>query len=89
MPPYKRRKGKKSGSGETPTPTAKKKFTAPTPGYEDVYFTSGSTKDAAQFQDTVNKLSRCVGTQSWKKASVLSKAMGDLIAPVFTSPTRP
>ena len=89
MPPYKRRKGKKSGSGETPTPTAKKKFTAPTPGYEDVYFTSGSTKDAAQFQDTVNKLSRCVGTQSWKKASVLSKAMGDLIAPIFTSPTRP
>ena len=90
MPPYKKwGKGKKSGSGETPTPITKKKFTAPTPGYEDVYFMSGSTKDAEQFQDTVNKLSRCVGKQSWKKASVLSKAMGDLVALVYTSPTCP
>ena len=83
-------KGKTSGSDRgTPTSPTKKKFTAPTPGYEDVYFTSGPTKDAAQFQGTVNKLSRCVGTQCWKKASVLSKAMGDLVAPVYTGPTRP
>ena len=83
-------KGKKSGSDRgTPTSPTKKKFTAPTPGYEGVYFTPGSTKDAAQFQDTVNKLSRCVGTQSWKKVSVLSKAVGDLVAPVYTGPTHP
>ena len=94
MAPYRgkprRVRGKKSGSEEgTSITQAKKKFTAPTPGYEDVYFTLGSTKDAAQFQETVNKLSRCVGTQSWKKASVLSKAMCNLVAPIYTAPTRP
>ena len=34
------------------------KFKAPTPGYEDVYFTPGSRKDAAEFKDTRQKLAR-------------------------------
>ena len=32
-------------------------FGAPTAGLESVYFTAGSTKDTAEFKDTVEKLS--------------------------------
>ena len=32
-------------------------FKAPTAGLESVYFTAGSTKYAAEFKDTVEKLS--------------------------------
>ena len=38
------------------------KFTAPTLGLEDVYFTWGTAKDAAKFEDTVSKLAWHVGT---------------------------
>ena len=37
-------------------------FETPTAGLESVYFTAGSTKDAAEFKDTVEKLSRHVAT---------------------------
>ena len=47
-------------------------FEAPTVGLELVYFTVGSTKDAAEFKDTVEKLSRHVATTAWKQASILS-----------------
>ena len=45
-------------------------FEAPTAGLESVYFTTGSTKDAAEFKDTVEKLSRNVVTNAWKQASI-------------------
>ena len=32
-------------------------FEAPTTGLKSVYFTAGSTKDTAEFKDTVEKLS--------------------------------
>ena len=38
------------------------KFTTPTLGLEDMYFTWGTTKDAAKFEDTVSKLTRHAGT---------------------------
>jgi hypothetical protein len=65
------------------------RFKAPTAGYEDVFFTSGSTKDAAEFKDTRQKLARWVATSSWKQASVLARAMTELKEPVLTPPVRP
>ena len=54
------------------TSAAKPKFAAPTLGHEVVYFTTGSTKDAAGFQDTVLKLARHVSTASgWKQDPTL------------------
>ena len=82
------RKVRKAG-GDKPT-TTKPKFEAPTSGHENVYFTTGSTKDAAAFQDTVRKLARHVSTAAgWKHGPVLAKAMTDLKDPVFDLPIRP
>ena len=50
-------------------------FEAPTAGLESVYFTTGSTKDAAEFKDTVENLSRHVATTAWKQALILSNVM--------------
>ena len=64
-PGYRRRRNdrKSDSRGDTQGTANKKGFRAPTPGYEDDVFTAGSTKDAATFQDTLAKLSRCAGTQ--------------------------
>ena len=81
---WKRRGSDGSGS------VTKPKFLAPTLGHEDVYFTTGSTKDVAAFQDTVQKLARHVSTAvGWKQGPTLGKAMTDLRDPVFSPPTRP
>ena len=61
------------------TSASKPKFVAPTSGHEDVYFTTGSTKDAAAFQDTVQEFARHVSTAAgWKQGLTLGKAMIDL-----------
>ena len=53
---------------------ARPKFMAPTSGHEDVYFTTGSTKEAAAFQDTVQKLARQVSTDvGWKQVPTWGK----------------
>ena len=67
------------------------KFTPPTLGLEDVYFTWGTAKDAAKFEDMVSKLARHVGTSPWPQSSVASKVMSTLITPEFEErsvPTR-
>ena len=71
-----RRSGGSGGSGAA----SPRKFTAPTPGLEDVIFTWGTAKDAARFEETVNSLARHVGTQGWKYSSVASKAMSQLLS---------
>ena len=80
-------------SGKSTKSTADKmssgSFEAPTAGLESVYFMAGSTKDAAEFKDTVEKLSRHVATTAWKQASIISKSMTELKDPVFPMPTRP
>ena len=43
-------------------------FEAPTAGLGLVYFMEGSTKDAAEFKDTLEKLLRHVVTTAWKQA---------------------
>ena len=81
---------RKRGTSGGSAPDAKPKFVAPTSGHEDVYFTTGSTKDAAAFQDTVQKLARHVSTAAgWKQGPTLGKAMTDLRDPVFVPPVRP
>ena len=65
------------------------KFTAPTSGLEDVFFTWGTAKDAAKFEETVSKLARHVGTSPWPQSSVASKAMSTLRSPEFVEPTIP
>ena len=52
--------GPKKASGATAA--AKSKFLAPSVGHGDVVFTPGSTKDAAEFKDTVQNLARHVLT---------------------------
>ena len=49
-----------AGSGGSGAATPKK-FTAPTPGLEYVFFTWGTAKDAAKFKDTVSQLARYMG----------------------------
>ena len=47
-------------------------FEAPTADLESVYFTVGGTKDAAEFKDTVEKLSQHVAKTAWKQDLILS-----------------
>ena len=68
---------------------AKSEHTAPTPGLNNVVFTFGSTKDAAEFAETKSKLSRYIGTQTWRYASEAALAMEMMVAPVYTEPPRP
>ena len=66
-----KKKGKRNArrNGTETGAAAPRKFTAPTPGLEDVYFTWGTAKDAAKFEDTVSALARIVGTQGWTRSS--------------------
>ena len=85
-----RYRNRKKGASDGSTPDKKTKFVAPTSGHEDVYFTTGSTKDAAAFQGTVQKLARHVSTAAgWNQGPTLGKAMTDLRDPVFIPPKRP
>ena len=54
-----------------------------------MYFTWGTTKDAAKFGDTVSELARHVGTSPWPQSSVASKAMSTLKTPEFEEPVVP
>ena len=69
---------KNSGSESNAPATTKKKFQTPIKGYEDVIFTLGAAKDAAQFMGMIEQLSRYVATLGWKQASALAKVMADL-----------
>ena len=68
------------------SPAGTTKFTALTSGLEDVFFTWGTAKDAAKFEDTVSKLARHVGTSPWPQSSVALKAMSTLKTPEFEEP---
>ena len=54
---YEERRSGKYG-GKKATATERKKYVAPTANHHDVLFTSGTTKDAAEFKDTVQILAR-------------------------------
>ena len=83
------RNQKKGASGES-TSATKSKFMAHTSGHKDVYFTTGSTKDAVAFQGTVQKLARHVSTVVGRKQGLMvGKAMINLRDLLFNPPSRP
>ena len=86
----KNKKGKRrtSGLGRAAAATTKK-FSAPTQGLEDVYFSWGTAKDAAKFEETVSALARHVGMQPWKHSSLALKAMSSLSEPTIATSDRP
>ena len=51
-----------------------------------MYFTWGTAKDVAKFEDTVSKLARHVGTNPWPQSLVTSKVMSTLETPKFEKP---
>ena len=75
--------------GASAEASAANEYTAPTSGLENVLFTRGTTRDAARFTDTLNKLARHVEIQAWSQSAVTAKAMIDLVAPSWTEPTKP
>ena len=85
---FKRRQRAIGGTG-SPGGAGNTKFTAPTSGLEDVYFTWGTAKDAVKFEDTVNKLAQYVGTSPWPQSSVASKVLSTLVTPKFEKPAVP
>ena len=77
-------------TGRAPAATLnEEEYEAPTLGLRKVTFTEGTAQDATRFEDVLNKLASYVGTQQWSRSSVAAKAMGELLAPVFTEPTKP
>ena len=84
-----RKTRKKLGSARSAPVTTKKKFRVLTKVYEDVFLTSGTAKDAAQFMETVEQLSQYVATPGWKQASALAKVMTDLKDPSLVELVRP
>ena len=67
----------------------KEEYKAPTIGLRKVTVTEGTVQDSSQSEDVLNKLASYVGTQPWSRSLVAAKAMGKLLAPVFTEPTKP
>jgi hypothetical protein len=80
------RKGKSDSSA---APATKKKFTAPTSGLEDVYFTWGTVSDAARYSEVVDKLKEYVAVHFRDQATVAARAMDELKAPTFVKEDRP
>ena len=69
---------KKSGPASGALTKMNKMFRAPIIGYEYVFFTSGTSKDSAQFMDTIEQLSTYVAMLGWKQALALAKVMTKL-----------
>ena len=51
--------------GASAEASAANDYMALTSGLKNVLFTRGTTRDAAKFTDTLNKLARHVGIQAW------------------------
>ena len=80
---------KKSGPVSSAPTTTKNTFQTLTKVYEDVFFTSGTAKDAAQFMDMIEQLSWYMVTWGWKQASALAKVVAELKDPTLVVPARP
>ena len=79
---------RKSKPGASAAPVTKK-FTAPTPGLEDVYFTWGTVSNAVRYTKVVDKLKEYVAVHFQDQATVDVKAMEELKPPLFTNNERP
>ena len=65
-------------------PTTKKKFTAPTVGIEDVYFTWGTVSDAARNAKVVDKLREYVEVHFRDQVTVATRAIEELKPSLFS-----
>ena len=72
-----------------PTVVLNEKFTAPTSGPEKVTFYWGTTRYAARFKDTLEKLAQHVGKWHMYGAENAAKVIKDMAEPVFTQPISP
>ena len=52
-------------------------------------FTQGTTRNAARFTDTLNKLARHVCIQARSQSTIVTKAMIELVAPSWTELAKP
>ena len=83
------RGGQGGKTGSTYPSTTPEKFTAPTIGMEDVFFTTGTNEDAANFLETKKRLARYVGTCSYRGAATASLVIETMTNPTFTTASRP
>ena len=67
--------------------TPKSIFMASTPGLEDVHFTHGNSKAAAEFRIVRSKLSRHIGSKD--KGDMVSKAMEEMAHNTIVKPVEP
>ena len=83
------RGGQSGKTGSEYPSTTTKKFTAPTTGMEDVFFTTGTNEDAANFNETKKRLARYVGTCNYRGAATASLVIKTMTNPTFTATKRP
>ena len=80
---------KKSTESNTPSNVTSGSYEAPTVGYEDVLYSHGTTKAAAEFGKVNMRLARYVSVQSWSGATIAGRAMENLAEPKLVEPTMP
>ena len=56
---------------------------------EDVFFTTGTNKEAANFNETKKRLARYVGTCNYRGAAAASLVIETMTNPTFTATKRP
>ena len=83
------RGGQSGKTGSEYPPTTTEKFTAPTTGLQDVYFTTGTNEDAANFNETKKRLARYVGTCNYRGAAAASLVIKTMTNPTFVVTKRP
>ena len=83
------RGGQSGKTGSEYSLTTTEKFTAPTTGLQDVYFTTGTNEDAANFNKTKKRLARYVGTCNYRGAAAASLVIETMTNPIFTVTKRP
>ena len=62
----------------------KKRFTALTSGLGELYFTWGTTTDAAGYTKGVDKLKECIAVHFQDQVTVAARTMDKLKASIFT-----
>ena len=80
---------KKLTESNTPSNVTSGSYEAPTVGYEDVLYSHGTTKAAAEFGKVNTRLARYVSVQSWSGATIAGRAMETLAEPKLVKPTMP
>ena len=82
------RGGHSGKTGSEYSPTTTEKFTAPTTGLQDYYFTTGTNEDAANFTETKKRLARYVRTCNYRGVAAASLVIETMTNPTFTTTKR-